>query len=110
MSPNEFDRRIAEDLSQLPPAPGEVESYTPWRAAMTKILWGMGLTTFRFEFFYLQYLLPLLGSALLYLGYRSLRRENRWFRLGLVLGMTSMVLWIGEIGRLFKRLMRVKKA
>lgn len=29
---------------------------------------------------------------------------------GLVLGMTSMVLWIGEIGRLFKRLMRVKKA
>lgn len=85
MSPNEFDRSLMEDLSQLPPAPGEVESYTPWRAAMTKILWGMGLTTFRFEFFYLQYLLPLLGSALLYLGYRSLRRENRWFRLCWVL-------------------------
>lgn len=85
MSPNEFDRSLMEDLSQLPPAPGEVESYTPWRAAMTKILWGMGLTTFRFEFFYLQYLLPLLGAALLYLGYRSLRRENRWFRLCWVL-------------------------
>ena len=85
MSPNEFDRRIVEDMSQLPPAPGEVESYTPWRAAMTKILWGMGLTTFRFEFFYLQYILPLLGAALLYLGYRSLRRENRWFRLCWVL-------------------------
>lgn len=85
MSPNEFDRSLMEGMSQLPPAPGEVESYTPWRAAMTKILWGMGLTTFRFEFFYLQYLLPLLGSALLYLGYRSLRRENRWFRLCWVL-------------------------
>ena len=85
MSPNEFDRSLMEDLSQLPPAPGEVESYTPWRAAMTKILWGMGLTTFRFEFFYLQYILPLLGAALLYLGYRSLRRENRWFRLCWVL-------------------------
>lgn len=85
MSPNEFDRSLMEDLSQLPPAPGEVESYTPWRAAMTKILWGMGLTTFRFEFFYLQYLLPLLGTALLYLGYRTLRRENRWFQLCWVL-------------------------
>ena len=85
MSPNEFDRSLMEDLSQLPPAPGEVESYTPWRAAMTKILWGMGLTTFRFEFFYLQYILPLLGAALLYLGYRTLRRENRWFRLCWVL-------------------------
>ena len=70
MSPNEFDRSLMEDLSQLPPAPGEVGNYTPWRSAMTKILWGMGLTTFRFEFFYLQYLLPLLGAALLYLGYR----------------------------------------
>ena len=85
MSPNEFDRSLMEDMSQLPPAPGEVESYTPWRAAMTKILWGMGLTTFRFEFFYLQYILPLLGAALLYLGYRTLRRENRWFRLCWVL-------------------------
>ena len=85
MSPNEFDRSLMEDLSQLPPAPGEVESYTPWRAAMTKILWGMGLTTFRFEFFYLHYILPLLGAALLYLGYRTLRRENRWFRLCWVL-------------------------
>ena len=27
MSPNEFDRSLMEDLSQLPPAPGEVESY-----------------------------------------------------------------------------------
>ena len=85
MSPNEFDRSLMEDLSQLPPSPGEVGNYTPWRSAMTKILWGMGLTTFRFEFFYLQYILPLLGAALLYLGYRTLRRENRWFRLCWVL-------------------------
>ena len=85
MSPNEFDRSLMEDLSQLPPSPGEVGNYTPWRSAMTKILWGMGLTTFRFEFFYLHYILPLLGAALLYLGYRTLRRENRWFRLCWVL-------------------------
>lgn len=85
MSPNEFDRSLMEDLSQLPPSPNEVQSYNPWRSAMTKILWGMGLTTIHFEFLYLQYLLPLLGAALLYLGFRSLRKENRWFKLCWVL-------------------------
>ena len=48
---------------------------------MKKIIWGMVLTTFQLEFFCLQYILPLLGACLLYLGYRSLRRENQWFRL-----------------------------
>ena len=92
MSPNEFDRRLMEDLSQLPPEPGEVQSYTPWRAAMEKILWGMGLTTFQFDFFCLQYILPLLGAALLYLGYRSLRKENRWFGLCWVLSGVLLVI------------------
>ncbi len=81
MNPNEFDRSLMEGLSQLPPSPGEVQNYNPWRSAMTKILWGMGLIFFQFEFFYLQYLLPMLGAVLLYLGYRTLRRENRWFTL-----------------------------
>ena len=77
--------KMEEELAQLPPSPGDLGSYTPWRAAMDKVLWGMVLIIFRLGFFYLQYILPLLGSALLYLGYRSLRRENRWFRLCWVL-------------------------
>jgi len=78
---NEFDRALMEEMAQLPPGPEAIDDYTPWQASIHKILWGMGLTTFKFEFFYLQYLLPLLGAVLLYLGYRSLRRDNRWFRL-----------------------------
>ena len=46
---------------------------------------GKALLTFRFQFFYLQYLLPLLGAVLVYLGCRSLRLENSWFRLGWLL-------------------------
>ena len=52
---------------------------------MDRIVVGTALLTFRFQFFYLQYLLPLLGAVLVYLGYRSLRLENRWFRLGWLL-------------------------
>ena len=81
MKQEEFDRALMDEMSQLPPEAGALEEFTPWQSCVYKILWGMGLTTFRLEFFYLHYLLPLLGSVLLYLGYRSLRRENRWFRL-----------------------------
>ena len=81
MKQDEFDLRLTREMADLPPDPGEVQDYNPWQAAMSRILWGMALTTFRLEFFYLQYLLPLLGAALMYLGYRSLRRENPWFRL-----------------------------
>lgn len=81
MKQDEFDLRLTQEMADLPPDPNEIQDYNPWQAAMSKILWGMALTTFRLEFFYLQYLLPLLGAALMYLGYRSLRRENPWFRL-----------------------------
>lgn len=63
----------------------ERSSPAPWHSAVGRILWGLALCTFRLEVFYLQYLLPLLGATLLYLGYRSLRRENRWFHLGWIM-------------------------
>lgn len=83
MRTDDFDRHIMEELSQIPPA--ELPRFTPWRPAMDRIVVGTALLTFRFQFFYLQYLLPLLGAVLVYLGYRSLRHENRWFRLGWLL-------------------------
>lgn len=63
----------------------ERSSPATWLTALCRILWGLALCTFRLEVFYLQYLLPLLGATLLYLGYRSLRRENRWFHLGWIM-------------------------
>lgn len=81
MKPDEFDLQLMDEMSQLPPPAPEVHNYTPWQASIRKIIWGMVLVTFRFEFFYLQYLLPLLGATLLYLGYRSLRKSDPWFTL-----------------------------
>ena len=81
MKPDEFDLQLMDEMSQLPPPAPEVHDYTPWQASIRKIIWGMVLVTFRFEFFYLQYLLPLLGTTLLYLGYRSLRKSDPWFTL-----------------------------
>ena len=81
MKPDAFDRSLMEQVSQLPPDPRALEDYTPWQASIRKMMLGMALNAFRLEFFYLQYLLPLLGAVLLYLGCRSLRSSGPWFRL-----------------------------
>ena len=83
MKPNEteFERTLMDEMGQLPPPPQEVKDYTPWQSAMVKILWGMALVTFQLQFFYLDYILPLLGTTLIYLGGRSMRRSGGWFRL-----------------------------
>lgn len=53
---------------------------TPFRAAMGRVVWGLCLTSVTLNFWYLSYLLPALGTMLLVLGLRSLRRNNIWFR------------------------------
>lgn len=69
-----FDELLREDAAALPPpADGEI---TPWRTAMDRILWGMGLTTITLNFLWLDVLLPAIGAVLLVLGFRTLRREN----------------------------------
>lgn len=82
------DQRQMEDLLRnIPPeAVGlDAGTVTPWRSAMKKLLWGMGLLTFHMNFWYLQYLLPLLGAVLLFLGARRLRAASGGFR------------WVGRI-------------
>jgi len=94
VKPDKFDLQLMDEMSQLPPPAPEVHDYTPWQASIRKIIWGMVLVTFRFEFFSLQYLLPLLGAALLYLGYRSLRKSDPWFTLCWGLSAFLLVLHI----------------
>ena len=91
MRPDEFDLTMMEQIGELPPDAGEIDRCTPWGEAMAKLLLGQALVTFHLEFFYLQYLLPLLGSVLIYLGSRSLRRENRYFRLCWMLGGARLI-------------------
>lgn len=98
---DEFDALLKNSLPDLPPQQ-VVDQVTPWKQAMTRVLTGIGLTTITLNFWWLNYLLPAIGMALMLLGFRALRRENRWFSLcfgitvfravylyaGLVLGST----------------------
>ena len=87
MTDRDFDRLLYQSADQLPPKCAQQASPAPWRRAMALICWGMALTTYVFHYGILEYVLPALGTVLLWLGFRSLRRENGWFRLGWALSV-----------------------
>lgn len=68
-----FDALLTESADTLPP-PADV---SPWRSAMSCVVWGIALKTLTLQLLYLHYILPTLGCILLVLGFRTLRQENR---------------------------------
>ena len=68
-------------VSSIPEVPSDyiVAEVTPWKKAMNRVLAGMSLCAVTLNFWCLNYILPAVGMALSLLGFRSLRRENKWF-------------------------------
>ena len=83
-----FDALLTEGADALPPAP----DVSPWRGAMSCIVWGIALKTLTLQLLYLDDILPTLGCILLVLGFRTLWQENgalRW-AYGLSIAATVM--------------------
>ena len=78
MTDADFEAMLAQSVPDIPPEE-IVAEVTPWRRAMDRILFGMALCTIQLNFWCLNYILPAIGTVLLLLGFRALRRENRWF-------------------------------
>lgn len=72
-----FEALLVQSVDELPPEE-IVAEVTPWRRAMNRILFGMALCAITLNFLCLNYLLPAIGTVLLLLGFRALRRENPW--------------------------------
>jgi len=92
-----FDALVSDALGELP-LPGEVAAaVTPWKTAADRIAVGLVLTTFTLNFLYLQYLLPTIGAAMLYLGFRSLRNSGGFFKACWVLSIIGVVQQLWEL-------------
>lgn len=79
LNDREFDLLLQSTMEYLPPE-DVAQAVTPWRTAMNRILTGLALTGITLNFLCLNYLLPAIGTLLILLGFRALRRENKWFR------------------------------
>lgn len=89
---DEFDCALATSLSELPPPEETVRTVTPFRTAMERIVLGLCLTCFTLHFLYLDYLLPAAGTMALYLGFRSLRKNNCWFQIGWIISGCKVII------------------
>lgn len=79
MNEEEFDILLEKSLSAS--LPKEVaQEVTPWKKAMRRVLVGLILSTVTLNFFYLNYILPAVGTLLSVLGFRALRDDNKHFK------------------------------
>lgn len=92
MTDRDLELLLEEEISRTPPTDDLVEFITPWRRAVRRILVGMGLCGITLNFFLLDHILPAIGVMLILLGFRSLRRENRWFFTGYVVAICRTAL------------------
>ena len=76
---SDLDTILQESIPQTPPE-DIIHEVTPWRRAMNRVLTGLALNAITLNFLALDYILPAIGLILILLGFRTLHRENGWFR------------------------------
>lgn len=89
MNENSFDffsdSELSQIMSTIPPNDNITKSISPWRKATRQMLIGFALMAVVPQIFPLNLILPIAGSISMFLGFRSLRKENRWFFFGFIL-------------------------
>ena len=87
----EFEKKLSEDISFLPPDDRTMSKITPFKKAMNMVLTGIALNCVVLNFLCLNYILPFIGIVLSVLGFRVLRKENRWFYTCFILNIIKLV-------------------
>lgn len=75
-----LDKLLEDALTKLPPENDVISKITPWRKAMNRVVIGLALNAVTLNFLWLNYILPAIGIVMIFLGFRSLRRENSGFK------------------------------
>ena len=108
---DEFDRLLYQGTANLPPELTGSEPPKPWKKPLSRICWGLALITVTLNFLYLDDILPAIGTVMLWLGLRSLRRQNGGFHFAFVcatlyavfrfaclaIAATPLELWLVEL-------------
>ena len=93
MNDREFDALLESAAPELPPD-DVARDVTPWRRAIGNILGGSAMCSITLNLLAMNYLLPAIGVILQLLGFRPLRRENRWFRACWLLAVLRAALFL----------------
>lgn len=93
MGNNDFpiDRFSENNLDELSMALDEKDIREFWHKSMKNITLGFMFTVMTFNFLWLQYILPTLAAALLYVGFRNLRKENKALNIAWIFSIINMI-------------------
>ena len=80
MNEFDFDLLLETNLPDAPPPEDILQSVTPWKKALNRILTGMALSTLTLNFGLINYFMTAIGLILMFLGFRTLRADNLAFR------------------------------
>ncbi len=86
--------KLFEDSAVSDMVSKDTLSVDPWRRPIYSILCGFALTMVTLNFWYFDFLLPTVGTALLLAGFSSLREQNKLFRLAWYLAVFKSPLYI----------------
>lgn len=86
-SDEEFEKFLQEEASDIDISERSVKKVNPWKKSTDMIFAGLILQLFGIGIFYLNYILPLVGSLLITVGFRMLSDENKWFKGGFALSL-----------------------
>ena len=78
MRDSDFEAMLESSVAGLPPE-DIVAKVTPWKKSVNRILIGIALTVIKLNFWYIDYIIPAIGTIMMLLGFRTLRHENKWF-------------------------------
>lgn len=92
-----FDQEMIDLFTEAPPSEDYLPTINPWSKPIGFITWGFILTTIHLNFLYLQYALPSLGMVLIFLGFRSLREENSYFKAAWILSIFRLLYQLSNL-------------
>jgi hypothetical protein len=93
----DFDQRMIDPPSDVAPPDEEIRRINPWSRPIGFITWGFILTTLRLDFLALRYILPTIGVALIFIGFRSLRNQNKYFKIAWLLSILKLFLQLADL-------------
>lgn len=92
-----LDKALIDVLPEIPPN-NILEKVIPCRRAMNYIIAGFALSAIKINVFALNYIAVTVGYFLLFLGFRTLKHENKWFKYCWGASIVQNVLQIFNIG------------
>lgn len=94
LNDRELEKALEITLASKTPGEEITKSVTPWKKAMTMALYGIAFTMLTPNIFYINYVLPMIGSFLLLFGFRRMRNDSREFKACYILSWVKIAVSI----------------